>query len=89
MEQLATDFKSIENSIARYIFKKYIMPKPNNQPEPISTNQLSNRDSNRDCDGDNASDMDDDGDSDNGSDVKDVILDETNIGVSKKFDNKL
>ena len=30
MEQLATDFKSIENSIARYIFKKYIMPKPNN-----------------------------------------------------------
>jgi hypothetical protein len=95
MEQLATDFKSIENSIARYIFKKYIMPKPNNQPEPISTNQLSNRDSDSDRDsdmdgdGDIASDMDSDGDYDSGSDVEDVILDETNIGVSNKFDNKL
>jgi hypothetical protein len=79
MDIISNDIKRIENSIAKYIFKKYIMSKP------ISNKQINNRDSSSNSNSNN--DSNNDSNSDNG--IKDVILDETNINVSNKFNNKL
>jgi len=95
MEQLATDFKSIENSIARYIFKKYIMPKPSVQPENIDLSA----DNHSNCDSDSPSNSDSDSDSDSDSEnnseedilSREPILDKQNIEEenANAFDYKL
>lgn len=81
MEQIANDFKSIENSIARYIFKKYIMPKPIIQPEINEINDHLHSDSNSDSENNSEKDIL------SGED----ILDEPNIEQenANAFDNKL
>jgi len=43
MENLVKNFRNIENSIARYIYKKYIMPEPNTEDIDIEDGNILSR----------------------------------------------
>jgi len=98
MEDMSKNFKSIENGIARYIYKKYIMPKNIIEEQAHSKGDV-DVDMDMDIDMDMDMDMDEDSiieDSKEFEDAKKDITDADSVveineeeKIDKKFDNNL